>query len=538
MRTWLTLLFILGLVSCTGDIGTPAGENPPEVELPSLEPMEPRVWLLTSHQYHRTIKDLFGIDVSETTSLTPSGGGHGFSNGVQDNLVQEQRAFAFMRAAQQIGEEVAFDPTRRAEVYPCDGFDDETCSRRALTSLGGRVFRRPLEMSELSTYEDLFRSARSALDGPTALSLVIETMLQSGSFLYRSEVGPSNDAARELGPYERASLLSYTLWDSMPDEELLAVAREGGLMDETSLAAQVDRMIDDPRSAEGFEQFVHGLMGLEELEHQTRSIPNWEDVRDSMEGETRQFVEYVLHGGEVDPTFAELLTAPYVFADANLAPLYDLDAIPEGWVRSEFAMPGRSGLLTQASTLVAHSLPDGPSPPRLGKLLAERILCVRVPPPPDNIPVDQEQVARARTTREFFEIATAGSECAGCHSILNPAGFGFSHFDQLGRYIDEENGVAVDATTDLSVIGGPEGVLDGMEQIGAALVQTEQVQRCFASEHLRYALGRLERRSEARLVARIQEEFIASGGDLRALRRELLLSPHLYERQMPEEAAE
>ena len=217
--------------------------------------------------------------------------------------------------------------------------------------------------------------------------------------------------------------------------------------------------------------------------------------------------------------------------DAQLADIYGVEAPPQGFERVDTG-GRRPGLLGHAGVLAAHSLPDGTSPPRRGKLIAERFACFGIPEPPDNIEVSEDVRQRVTTTRGYFEALTGPGTCgAGCPVLLTPPGFAFEHFDQVGRWRDAEGDIPVDSAVDLGPLGL--GAVTGAAELGRDLGSADNVLDCFTKEYYRYVMGRIERGDDRALVRDVSAAFREARGDLRALLTDMLAREAMYTRQMP-----
>ncbi|MEM7605953.1 MAG: DUF1588 domain-containing protein [Myxococcota bacterium] len=538
------------LTACQGAIGdapTPTLETLPmpgaNPDLPSESDLEavaaPRVWRLSNQQYQRALDDLLGAAPSRTMLQEVSG--HGFANTAGQNPIESSRAIEYQDIAQRRVADALNRAETRANLWPCDegfeaGFAERACIESFIVQWGRRTFRRELLTEELSAYVAFFEETRDALDGEAAVQLVLETMLQSPSFLYRTELGPLDAPAPnpgeliELTAAEQVNLLAFALWGRAPDPDLLAA------LDETDgdLESVLITMMDDARLTTGFTDFVEGLMDLEALESASPAVgyeDRWDELRQSMRAEPHAFVEHLFFAGEVPSDFAQLWTADYSFADERLAPLYG--GAVEGGNFERIAGTNRPGLLGQLAFLAGHSLPNGTSPPRRGKLIAERIFCQTIPEPPANIDVDEEVQAAAATTRAFFETATGEGTCGGsCHAFLNPTGFALENFDAVGAWRDTENGVPIDAAVDLGSLGL--GQVDGPIELGRAIAESDRARACLARQYFRFALGRIETPENTELLEALEAQFVASEGELRRLLANTLGERAMHTRRMIE----
>jgi len=537
LSTLLGSLVTALVASCSGLISEPGsdrdGDGPGDPS-PLVAVDQPRIWLLSNAQYERSVDALLGGGGEVADGFLVGIGGHGYSNHIERNIVGHGHAIQYQRAAQQLAE-TAVQPANIGSVWPCDDrYDDPDCAHDFITSFVGRAFRRPLLPEEVDEYTGVFQRALAAIDGPAGVQLVIETALQSPSFLYRTEVGPLDVPESEpvqlveLTAHEYASFVSYTLWGAPPDPAMVADA--GDLSTVEGRRALVEAMLADPRLLDGLDDFVRGLTDLEHLSIASPAAgfeDGWDGLVESMEHEPRELMQHLFFG-EGTATYESLVTSDVNFVDDRLAAVYGLPATG-GTFEMVRLGEGRPGLLGQAGVLAAHSLPDGTSPPRRGKLVAQRFLCFGIPPPPDNIEVPPAPDGSPETTRQFFERATGPGTCgAACHVFLNPPGFAFEHFDQVGRFRTEDRGLPVDSTVDLAEL--ELGSVEGAEDLGALLASSARAKACFAREVYRYSLGRSESSEDGPFVDELGDSFAAGGGDLRSLLVELLVSEAVFRR--------
>ncbi|WP_437591582.1 DUF1592 domain-containing protein [Sorangium sp. So ce1000] len=312
-----------------------------------------------------------------------------------------------------------------------------------LERFGLRAFRRPLEAAEVDRYAAQYEDARTTLEmSPVeAVQHVVRTLLTSPNFLLRIELGPdSKRSPGALNGHEIASRLSYLLWSSLPDEALFDAAERDELATEDELGQQVDRMLDDPKSAAFFQNFFGQWLGTRTLpSHSVDAalFPGWNDeVKGAMIDQANAFFTGFTTG---ERPWSEFLTAPHP-ESAPLAPLYAND--PEG---------GRRGFLTLPAFLTLSSRAERTSPTSRAKTILAQLYCADLAPPAgvdipeleaaggDSGPVDN--------VREKLEKHRASPDCAGCHNLLDPIGLSLENFDAIGAYRTEyPNGDAVDAT--------------------------------------------------------------------------------------------
>jgi hypothetical protein len=348
-------------------------------------------------------------------------------------------------------------------------------------------------------------------------------MLQSPSFLYHLEptLPAAGEAVAPLDDWEVASRLSYFLWHTMPDEELFAAAAAGELTATTGLMAQAERMLDDPRAADAIGSFHVQWVGVSELELEDKDLdlfPSFTPaLRTAMLAETRAFADHVIRRG--DGTLDTLLTASYSLLQGPLFEVYGVTAPPGHDPLEPIDLPPgqRAGLLTLPSVLSAHAHANQTSPVHRGVMVRENLMCQDLPPPPpdvDNAPPDPDPNA---TTRERFAEHTADPACSACHRLIDGIGFGFEHYDAIGRYIDQESGKPIDATGQILGSDDIDGPFDGVPELAAKLASSAQVRECAALQWLRFSLGRQERDADECSTQAAIAAFEDSGFNIRQL---------------------
>jgi hypothetical protein len=323
--------------------------------------------------------------------------------------------------------------------------------------------------------------------------VALQAILVSPHFLFRIERDTAPGVYR-ISDFEMASRLSYFLWSSLPDEELVHAAAQGILHRPEALEAQVRRMLADAKSRRLVENFAGQwleLRNLESIKPDPERFPDFDvALRAGMRRETEMFFENILRQ---DRSILEFIDAPYSFLNERLARHYGIPGV-EGPEFRMVKLDGRqrSGILTHASVLTVTSYPTRTSPVLRGKWLLENILnAPPPPPPPDAGALDESQVNLAGTVREQFEKHRSQPVCAACHVRMDPLGFGFENYDAIGRWRTHEGKFPVDASGTLP--GGH--AFSGASELKAILKnEKEAFGRCLTEKMLTYALGRgLER---------------------------------------------
>jgi hypothetical protein len=357
---------------------------------------------------------------------------------------------------------------------------------------------------------------------------VIAALLQAPEFLYRVERSPSlstppgdasTDDAPLVHPAVLATRLSFLIWGSGPDSELLDVAARGDLLTRQDVAEQARRMLDDERARRGalhfFEQWL-GLATFDEVEKDRRLFPAWDDeVHADLASETRRFLEALLW--EDDARFSTLLSARYSFLTPVLMDFYGVPITstdPDTLERVDFGASGhRVGILTHGALMSSLAKADQTDPIHRGKFIREHFFCTTPPPPPPDLVVSAPQLDPRKTTRERFEQHRAEPACAGCHQLLDPVGLAFEHYDALGRYRSSEAGVPIDASGEL-IDTDVDGPLAGVPDLASKLSESADVRQCVVKQVFRYAFGRAETERDACALDKLEQQFMATDGSL------------------------
>lgn len=459
---------------------------------------------LTRLEYDNTIRDLLHDQSQPAQRFSPDEEIGGYASNSIAKLSKTQLD-EYMDAAETLAETAVSD--RWDLVVGCDAGTDG-CVEGFVETFGRRAFRRPLTAQERDDYLSLFADAQAEWDATEAVSVVIQAMLMSPHFLYMVEPeGEPGVALRD--DFAVASRLSYFLWASMPDDDLLDAAQAGELQDPEALEQQARRLLQDERAAATVasfhRQWLH-LQGLPDRVKDTDLFPEWSpDLGVSMEQETLRFADEVIRRG--DGTLQTLLTASWTMVDAPLADLYGVAAPAEGFAVAELPADERAGLLTHASFLTSTAHAAEASWVLRGKFVRERLLCHEILPPPPGVEVE---VVNDPNRLE-------NPECNYCHLLMDPIGTGFDAYTPIGAFADEHpDGQPVQ--TEGEVRGVPEiGTFQGAVELAHALAQTPQVHECMAEQWFQYGTRRLPTDADECALDRLQAAFEESGQDIREL---------------------
>jgi mono/diheme cytochrome c family protein len=389
------------------------------------------------------------------------------------------------------------DTPSRRKIFickPATAADESACAGRILSSLGRLAYRKPVDKATLGTLMDFYTRGHEHGGFDGGIESALQFILASPEFLIRFEPDPANTAsntAYHLDDLAVASRLSFFLWSSIPDDQLLTAASQGKLKDPAVLEQQVKRMLADQRSksliANFAEQWLH-LRNLKNSNPDLQAFPDFDDnLRQSMKEETELFFESIMRE---DRSVMDLMNADYTFVNERLARHYGISGVyGSQFRRVKVSDENRRGLLGQASILTVTSYPNRTSPVERGKWILTNLLGVPPQPPPPNVPPlqDSSSDGKVLSLRERMEQHRANPVCAGCHRQMDPIGFALENFDGVGHYRTTEDGARIDPSGTL--FNGAK--LDGIAGLRRALVAKPDIFAGVMTEKmLTYALGR------------------------------------------------
>jgi mono/diheme cytochrome c family protein len=377
---------------------------------------------------------------------------------------------------------------------PAARAEEPACAEKILANLAHRAYRRPVAADDMPQLLALYRQGAQSGGFESGVRLALQKILVSPEFLFRAEFDPPGAApgsVQRVSGVELASRLSFFLWSSIPDEELLAVAESGRLSDASVLAAQVRRMLADPRSQALSKNFAGQwlfLRNIARISPDTGSFPNFdENLRQALARETELVIESQVRD---DRSVVDMLKTDYTFLNQRLAEHYGIKGIyGNEFRRVALEDPKRHGLLGQAAILTVTSYPNRTAPTIRGKWVLEQILGTPPPPPPPNVPsLKDDATTRNLTMRQRMELHRSNPTCAACHKMMDPLGFALENFDGLGGWRESTgNGEPIDSSgvlPDGTMFNGPAGLRDALMTKQDMFVET------FTERLLTYALGR------------------------------------------------
>jgi len=404
---------------------------------------------------------------------------------------------------------------------PANRAAEAGCAKQILTTLARRAYRRPATSADVDVLLSFYNDGRADADFDAGIEMALRRLLVSPDFLFRIESDPAGtapDAAYRLGDLALASRLSFFIWSSIPDDELLDAAIKGTLKNPAVLERQVRRLLADPRSEALATNFAGQWLYLRTIEGSLPDVylfPNFgENLRLDFRRETELFFQSILRENR---SVLDLLTADYTFVNERLARHYGIPHVyGPHFRRVKLPDENRRGLLGQGSILTVTSLADRTTVVGRGKWILENVLGAPPPPPPPNVPplAENKNSGKVLSLRERMEQHRANPVCASCHARMDPLGFALENFDATGQWRTLEGGKPIDVSAvlpDGTKFEGPAGLR------GMLLSQPEQIATAATEKLLIYALGRGIEHYDTPAVRKIVREAAGTNYSLQAL---------------------
>lgn len=388
------------------------------------------------------------------------------------------------------------DTPSRHRIFSCrpsNAAAELPCAGTILTNLARRAYRRPVTPADLENLLSFYQSARNKKNFEAGIENALRLILTNPKFLFRTETDPAGAAPGSMHPIsdlELASRLSFFLWSTIPDDQLITIASQGKLKDPAILEQQVKRMLADDRSEAMVKNFAGQwllLRNLPNVQPDPNEFPNFDDnLRQAFRRETEMFFGSIMRE---DRNVLDLLTADYTFVNERLAKHYGIPGIyGSQFRRVKVTDEARHGLLGQGSILTVTSEANRTSPVKRGKFILEAILGTPPPAPPPNVPpLRENDGAQALSVRARLEEHRKSPACSGCHAVMDPLGFSLENFDGVGEWRTKEPGGAVDPSGQLAdgtKVDGPVALRN------AIMKHPEQFVRTLTEKMLTYGLGR------------------------------------------------
>lgn len=493
---------------------------------------------LTETQYRNTIADVFGDSIKVEGRFEPELREDGLQAVGNSHLsITTSGMEQYYSMARSISSQIVNAEDAAARLgceVDAPKAKARNCASKFLTDTGHRLFRRPVTKAELAIAMEIWDAAADQDGVKKAFELSLSSLLLSPEFLFRSEIAEKTDDGEfRMDGYSKAERLAFYLWDSAPDEELLALAGTGDIHKQAKIDAQVARMMEDERFEDGVRAFFADYLHFESFDTLTKdplTYPKFSQaVADSAREETLRFMHQLLIEDEGD--FRDIFTSRKTVINRPLAAVYNVPyASKADWATFEFPDDsGRSGVLTQVTFTSLFSHPGSSSPTLRGKYLAEIFQCTKIPDPPADVDFSKVQALENGTVRERLDAHRTDPTCASCHVLMDPAGLALEQFDGIGQFRKMENGEPIDVSAD--IFGSH---YEGAQGIGDYLHDNPQTSACFVQKAYNYGTGRPFDYRDASVLSAYEEEFAGKGYQMKPLLRTILSDPKFFEVVVPD----
>ncbi len=472
---------------------------------------------LTRTEYNHTVHDLLGTTASPAEIFPAEEISAGFDNNPSVLSVSPVLVEHYFDAAEALALEAA---ANWSALVSCSAADGADCAAQYTRTFGKLAFRRPLTDAEVTRYLAPFQVGAQT-DFQSGIRLVITALLQAAPFLYRVELGGAAAPVAgyvKLTSWEMASRLSYLLWQTTPDGELLQAAEAGKLETAAEIESQARRLLLDARAKHALVDFHTQWLELRNvatLEKDAGLFPSFDaEVASDMQTQTARFLEEVFAG---QSSAERLFSADFTFLNGRLSSFYGFGSVSsDEFVKVSVPSERRGGILALGGLLAAHAKTNQTSPVQRGKFVREQLLCQPLTPPPSGMAIMLPALSATLTTRERFDQHSTDPACAGCHALMDPIGLGFEGYDAVGRYRTTENGQPVDTSGELGS-ADVTGAFDGLGELASLLGSSADVKACMVTNWFRYASARPETSADACTLLGLTEKFASSGYDLSEL---------------------
>jgi hypothetical protein len=499
---------------------------------------------LSPSQYRETIADVFDASININGRFEPEQRDQGMlAVGARTENFTDSGFEGYYRIARGIAGQVV-DPRHRATLIGCkprsEAGRDDQCAQAFFGRVAPLLYRRPVGNDEVQHQVAAAGMAADQLhDFYSGIRLSLTEMLISPRFLLRyrtMEPVPDRAGQERMDAYDKAAQLSFFLWNTTPDPELMKAAQAGQLNSQAGLEQQVNRLLHSPRVVDGVRGLFADMLSFSDFESVSKDpafFPRYTpSIKEQAQEQTlRTIVDHVTHHGD----YRDLFTTPRTFLTMDLAALYDVPIVdrtdngqPQRWIPYTYPEGNiRAGILSQASFTTLWSPSARTSATERGKALREHVLCERVPPPPGNVEfkfVDDTSNPKFRTTRERLLAHQSSPVCAGCHKLTDPIGLSLENFTAGGEFRTSENGATIDARGELNgqPFVGPQGLAKAVHDDPAAV-------SCVAQRAFSFATGYTPPKDDDRWH-QIEQKFAASHYDVMELLRAIAVSDLTYSR--------
>ena len=475
-------------------IGRPIPGPEPDAPIADITPLPPVMSRLSKLEYNNTVRDLFGINSNPADALPQDTYGQ-FKNDNASLTVTSVAIEKFFEAAEDIATEVVEAAAGgNRTVIGCD-ITSANCAQTVINTLGVKVWRRPLSNAESDGLLALYNDVQGVTGNrATSMTALLRSLLFSPNFIYRPEIDQNlnSTTAQPLNAYELASRLSYFLWASTPDDQLLSAAANGSLLNDATIRSQVARMLEDPKAETLVDGFAMTWLDFDKFfshDVDVDQFPQYTDeVKADLLAETENFLHHIVRDNR---PLSEILNANYTYLNERVANYYGVQGVSGNSFRLYEWPAGskRKGLMGHASALTVHSHPAATSPVKRGTWVMDRFLCDRPPEPSADVIANFPDIPSGLDPREISELHKESSAvCTSCHAYVDPIGYGMENFNPVGQWRDRYtiNDRVVDSSAELPT-GEP---FSSLTELADILAPKGEVSICSIGYAMSYALGR------------------------------------------------
>lgn len=480
---------------------------------------------LTNREYLNTVRDLLGVRSDPTATFATESVVDGFDNNATTQLATEGVSRQYHLAAAALAEEIQ---PRVQQLVSCDvaARGESGCMQAFIADFGTKAFRRPLIDEEKKIFEATYGKLRAAgVDHAESLATLVQTFLASPQFYYRMELSGLSDSAAKpggrvrLNGWEIASRLSYFLWQTMPDADLMKAAQDDRLRTKDQIASQARRMLESPRGKEVVKRFFAQWFDLDafaDVAKDKDAYPQFTpQIKTLMAAEMEAFLEHTFW--QEKGSLGALIAGPFALRNAALAAFYG-DGLGTGQTMARVDLSGqkRRGLLTTAGMAAKLATQSDSDPVKRGLFVREKLLCGHVPDPPPGTLMAAPAKKPEQTHREYFDIHTNLPGCNSCHRMIDPVGLALENYDGIGRWRDTEKGKPIDSSGRWPAEDGGGTFADSVGML-ESLSRNPRVYDCAVKTWFRYAMGRSEISGDLPYLTALYDGFRKNGSDMHAL---------------------
>jgi Protein of unknown function (DUF1588)/Protein of unknown function (DUF1592)/Protein of unknown function (DUF1595)/Protein of unknown function (DUF1587) len=543
-----------GLVACIGTLGpggststgasgpAPVGTPAPGTEPSTVEskpsPIAARTWRLNKRNYANAVTQL-GLNPDPVLSKLPDDTlGAPFVQASSLN-VQQVLAEAYADAAEVLGDQAQAQGEAFFKRYASCPWTDSACIDTFIKKLGRTVYRQPVSSVQLTRLKAIFTAGAELSNSAEGMRSVIQAMLQSPAFLYRTEIGSGavaagSNIATPLTSHEVASLLAFMVTDAPPDEALSQAADDDALVSPTQIREHFNRLNKTPQALEKTMSFLEALFGVNAIADVTKDailFPNAVAIQSNLQQSFREDIRFVLSADQ--PNWASAMRLSTYAVNEPTARVFGISGLTgTGFVRRNVPASERKGLLTHPAVMASFSHASESAPVFRGKMVLSRLLCRPPGSPPANAEtmLDADKLPPTATRRQVFDSLIARPACAGCHRTLNSIGFSLDGYDALGAYRTADQKGALDLKGELFAVQDEDttDAYEGGAQLAELLADSKVAKACVSLQSYRYFLGLPVADTSVDLGTR--KDFVAQGAQLTQLAGFIINSPHFLER--------